>query len=79
MTINTDIGTAAGFSQLTSGSITDLASTLGYNPADWDIREATYKGGRERATPIKSHVFKNTGPFERSSSDPMARGSSAHR
>lgn len=63
MSLNQDIGTAAGFSQLTSGTLNDVASALGINPADWDIREATYKGGRPTATPVKFHVFKNKGPF----------------
>lgn len=68
MGLSQDLGTVAGFTSLTQGAVTDLATLFGVNPADWDIREATYKGGRTTAREVKFHVFKNTGPFNLQSS-----------
>lgn len=63
MGLSQDLGTAAGFSQLTQGALTNIGSLLGINPADWDIRESQYKGGDDEAQYVKFHVFKNSMPF----------------
>lgn len=70
MGLSDDLGTVAGFNQLTSGAVSGLAAAFGVNPADWDIREATYTGGGAFGPPqtVKFHVFKNSAPFN----DPTA-------
>lgn len=63
MSTNIDIGTAAGFSQLTQSSLTDLGKLFGFDPNEWNIQESSYKGGSSLATSVKFHVFTNTAPF----------------
>lgn len=52
-----DISKAADFSRLTQGTLGNLTSLFGgRDPREWDIVEASYSGGPQRA-PIKFHVF----------------------
>jgi hypothetical protein len=45
-----DLGTASGFALATAGATNSALTLLGYDPAEWDIQEASYEG-------VVFHVF----------------------